>query len=77
MERGGAGAREQEGEDRVSNPFYSEADTPGCCQVIVGRCLDRMLTTPVRPHLLIMSLPMRQTFKHMSLWGPFLLKPPQ
>jgi len=31
---------------------------------------------PTRPHLLIVPLPMGQAFKHMSLWGPYLLKPP-
>ena len=25
---------------------------------------------PIRPHLLIVPLPMGQAFKHMSLWGP-------
>jgi hypothetical protein len=43
--------REQEGKDRararegggVSSPFYSEPGTPGCCQVAVGRSLDKML----------------------------------
>ena len=32
--------------------------------------------SPTRPHLLIVSLPIGQVFKHMSLWGPFLFNPP-
>ena len=32
---------------------------------------------PTWPHLLIVPLPMGQTFKRMSLWGPYLFKPPQ
>ena len=28
----------------ASNPFYSGPDLPGCCQVIVGWSLDRILT---------------------------------
>ena len=37
--------QEQEGKRAkgASSPFYSESDTPGCCQVTVGRSLDRML----------------------------------
>jgi hypothetical protein len=30
---------------------------------------------PITPHLIIMPLSMSQTFKHMSLGGPYLLKP--
>ena len=30
-----------------------------------------------RPHLLIVPLPVGQAFKHVNLWGPFPLKPPQ
>ena len=29
-----------------------------------------------RPHLLIVLLPVGHTFKHISLWGPNLFKPP-
>ena len=29
-----------------------------------------------RPHLPILPLPMSQAFKHLSLWRPFLFKPP-
>ena len=31
-----------------SIPFYSESGTPGCCQVIVGQSLDKMLPPPAR-----------------------------
>ena len=37
-------ARERGG---ASSPFYSESGTPGCCQVTVGRSLDKMLTDSV------------------------------
>jgi hypothetical protein len=30
-----------------------------------------------RPHLLIVPLPVGQAYKHTSLRGPFLFKPPQ
>ena len=30
---------------------------------------------PTRPHLIIAPLPMGQTFKHISLWRPYLHKP--
>ena len=51
-ERGGkrredtAEARRQEskGEKMGHGPFYSESGKPGCCQVTVGRGLDKMLT---------------------------------
>lgn len=33
--------------------------------------------TPTRAHLLIVPLSMGQAFKHMNVWGPNLLKPPQ
>ena len=32
---------------------------------------------PTRPHLLIVSLPVAQAFKHINLWGPNLFKPLQ
>jgi hypothetical protein len=32
---------------------------------------------PARPHLLKVPVPMGQTLERMSLWGPFLFKPPQ
>ena len=32
---------------------------------------------PTRLHLLIVPLPMGQSLKHVSLWGPFLFKQPQ
>jgi hypothetical protein len=32
---------------------------------------------PTRPHLLIAPHPMGQAFKHMTLWGANLFKPPQ
>ena len=31
---------------------------------------------PTWPHLLIVPLPIGPAFKDMSLWGPFLFKPP-
>jgi hypothetical protein len=33
--------------------------------------------TPTRPHLLIMVVSIDQAFKYMSLWEPFLFRPPQ
>ena len=42
--------------------------------------LPSAILPPIRPHLLILpkTLPLTrdQAFKHMSLWGPFSLKPP-
>jgi hypothetical protein len=43
---------EQESKEGASSPFYSESGIPGCCQVTVGRSLDRMptegnFTTPI------------------------------
>ena len=35
---------EQESKEGASSSFYSESDTPGCCQVTVRWGLDRMLT---------------------------------
>jgi hypothetical protein len=32
---------------------------------------------PTSPYLLIVLLPMSQTLKHTSLWGPYLFKPPE
>ena len=40
----GERAEEQEREEGASSPFYSESGTPVCCQVTVGRSLDKMLT---------------------------------
>ena len=34
-------AREQESVEGASSPFYSESGTPDCCQVTVGRSLDK------------------------------------
>lgn len=42
-------ARRQESEEGVSGPFYSESGTPGCCQVTVGRSLDKMATLIIQP----------------------------
>jgi hypothetical protein len=60
--RGMGREEEQEGEDRartrrqereggVSSLFYSESGTPGCCQVTVGRSLDKMLTVLIKETL--------------------------
>jgi hypothetical protein len=38
-----ARAKDKEREEGASSPFYS-GSLPGCCQVTVGRSLDRMLT---------------------------------
>ena len=40
-------------------------------------CLHSDILSSTRPHLLILPHPMGQAFKHMNLWGPYLLKPPQ
>lgn len=42
-----AGAREQEREEGTSSPFCTELGTPGCCQVTMGRSLDKMPTKVV------------------------------
>ena len=42
--------RKQESEEGANSPFYSESGTPGCCQVTVGRSLDRMLKTVLTRH---------------------------
>jgi hypothetical protein len=39
--------QEQEREEGASSPFYSESDIPGCCQVTVGRSLDKTNREPV------------------------------
>jgi hypothetical protein len=39
--------REQESKEGTHNPFHSGPGLPGCCQIIVGWSLDRMLTKPV------------------------------
>jgi len=36
MGREGTKEQEQEREEGVHSPFYSESGIPGCCQVIVG-----------------------------------------
>jgi hypothetical protein len=49
------GEQEQEGEEGASSPFYNASSTPGCCQITVGRSLDKMLTH--RGHLSERGLP--------------------
>jgi hypothetical protein len=47
--------QEQEGkskskrEEGASSPFYNESSLPGCCMVIVGQGLDKMLTKNLSP----------------------------
>lgn len=38
---------------------------------------SNMVTPPIRPQLLLVPLPIGQTFKHINLWGPYLFKQPQ
>jgi hypothetical protein len=42
---------EQEGK-KASSSFYSESGIPGCCQVTVGRSLDKMLTQSTLNHIM-------------------------
>jgi hypothetical protein len=45
---GTEGKEGEESEEGASIPFYSESGTSGCCQVIMGQSLERMLTvTPL------------------------------
>ena len=55
-DRVGARRQEQEREEGVSSPFYSESDTPGHCQVTVGQTLDKMLAHCVSLHFSIIFL---------------------
>jgi hypothetical protein len=45
-QRAAAGKQEQEKEreEVFSSSFYIESGIPGCCQVTVGRSLDKTLT---------------------------------
>jgi hypothetical protein len=40
-------------------------------------CLHSDTLLPTRLYLMIVPLPMGQWLKHMSVWGPLLVKPPQ
>jgi len=49
----GKRARARENEEGASSLFYSESGIPGCCQVTVGRSLDRVLTLTSKAILII------------------------
>jgi len=55
---------------------YSATPPPRPHLLKQGHTSSKATHTPIRPHLLIVTLPMGQTFKHKNQWGTNLFKPP-
>lgn len=54
-----------------------QAAAGDCATLETSKATSTVTSTPTKPYLLTVLLPLSQAFEHTSLWGPLLFKPLQ